>query len=138
MSQFTWTIADNAHYWCIAPSIESQDHGDTLAVKPWLGKLRVVQNPGGTALYLHRFNQQTGQIDEDSNAMAIVHAAGRAVALDKRRVFIEESAAWQAYAEDLLRQTQLQLGDLADYVGEALQALERVKQLGKDNGEKEL
>jgi hypothetical protein len=51
---------------------ESESYGEFDPIKPWRGKLRIITRHGEQVLYLHRFNCETGEIDEDSNATSFV------------------------------------------------------------------
>ena len=58
-------------YWCLEEAIEGHSYGSVIIqnTKPWIGILS--QNSRGY-LRLHRFNKETEEIDEDTNATAIV------------------------------------------------------------------
>ena len=65
-----------AIFWSIASSMEAVDD---RPVRPWQGKITKVVDGGGaflpSAVFLSRFNPETGEPDRDPNATAIVGIA---------------------------------------------------------------
>lgn len=64
-------LVEGEVYWCIRPTIESTQYDDMQPRLPWLGKLRI-EDRGGPFYLLSVFNRRTGEIDNDSNATAII------------------------------------------------------------------
>lgn len=64
-------LVEGGIYYSTKRSIESEQYGDHAPCPPWVGKLHIHQNPGGKVLYLYRFDEETGRIDDDSNATAM-------------------------------------------------------------------
>lgn len=60
---------EGAIYWCTLPVDESASHGDTDARYPWKGKFHFYENGVG---HLYSYCEETGDIDDDSNAKAFV------------------------------------------------------------------
>lgn len=58
-------------FWCIRPNMESEGYGSCPPVRPWQGKLRI-RHEVRTTYELSRFNEETGEVDDDSNATAII------------------------------------------------------------------
>jgi hypothetical protein len=56
-------------YWSCESAIESLEYGEQFT-RPWQGILSGNDKRGWR---LHRFNSETNQIDEDSNATAIIY-----------------------------------------------------------------
>jgi hypothetical protein len=57
--------------WCIRPSIEEEQHGNTAPVRPWQGIVtrRTVSAILGNHVWISRFDE-SGKPDEDENATA--------------------------------------------------------------------
>lgn len=60
---------EGAIYWCTLPVDESAGYGDTDAKYPWEGKYHEGKNGVG---HLYSYSKETGEIDDDSNAKALV------------------------------------------------------------------
>jgi len=73
-------------YWTCRQSVEAENYGDTAPCEPYPVKVRTGDNT--TVAYAHCFDPDTGEIDDDSNATAMVRP------LD---LFDTEAAAWTAY-----------------------------------------
>lgn len=68
-------IEANRVYWCCLGSMESDNYsewGRAAPVEPWQGRLEIVERPGGLVHFLRRFNEETGKVDFDPNASALV------------------------------------------------------------------
>ena len=129
MSNLNWTIADGAMFWSIAPSVEAENCNEHWSWEPWLGKLRVVRNAGGTVLYLHRIDPKTGEVRESNGSRSLVSAAGREVALDKNKVFLSELDAWKGFAEQMLSAVTSELRIVDTYNRNALRALRIIREM---------
>ena len=103
-------LVDGEIYYSIAPSLESENYEDYKPRTPWPGKLRIGTGSGGKVLHLHRFSEETGEIGDDSNAMAWVGS------LDYPRLLfatLEEARA--AYLVAALEHIGSCADDLSDY-----------------------
>lgn len=88
-------------FWAISPSSESQANGGGWPVRPWLGKVAKIYDP---AVLLCRFDAETGEPDEDSNA---------SVGLNPAQLYATERDAWSAYLAELEALTRQWDGEIA-------------------------
>lgn len=125
MSKVPLELVEGRIYWSVAASIESLSYevlGKGKPQHPWQGKLRI----SGQSLRLHRFNRDTGQIDDDSNATAFVGSIDR-----PESIFAMYDEAYEAYVDDMHDWISYQLHEAL----EGLQAL-KAEKLRKQNHER--
>ncbi len=63
------TMKTGEHYWCIQPSIESENHGDINFVEPWYGVLTISESG---SMLLSRVGKIYPEGDDDENATAFI------------------------------------------------------------------
>ena len=64
-------LKDGEIYWTCLPDMESEGHGDDYPKTPYRVQAKRQGKPRDDVVYLHCFDRETGEIDDDSNATAI-------------------------------------------------------------------
>jgi len=96
-------------YWCILPSDENQAYGDTAPVEPWDGKLVISER---NVLFLHDYNEKTGEVDFDRNASAIAEPSD--LFETKEEAMVEYKKAVIKYALEKMREIYSLLESIQD------------------------
>lgn len=91
-------------YYTTLASEESVSYGDNQPRRPYQAKARVDERG---LIHLHQFNQETGEIDTDSNATAFVTCA-------ELQVFETEAEAMVAYQKQLISHQNKLIDELSD------------------------
>jgi hypothetical protein len=106
-------LKDGEFYWSVAHSMETMNYNDggtPLAPRrPWRGKLRIEQRAGGVAFLLCTVRSDTGEIDEDSNAIACVSSGD---------LYPDEEAAGHRFIEDSRRYVNSLTDKISECFGE--------------------
>lgn len=114
-------------YWSLQNDSEAMNYADPMAPlkprQPWQGKLRKDQNPGGIVYYLNAFSSQTGEMDDDPNAFAIVGYADN----DRLKIFKTFAEARAAYITAVLQYIEDVQGTLNEVARELVQYMSRTE-----------
>lgn len=111
-------VVDNAVFYSSKPSMESENYiyGTTEPLKPRRLKVKWQQNPGGMCIYAHSFDKETGEIDYDSNATAIVELKDLFYTkLDADLAYIE---SYKEYIKILQRDLYIAMDNLDEFMNE--------------------
>lgn len=99
-------------YYICLPSIESEGYGDNTPRSPYRAKAEWVQNPGGLVLYMRRFDRETGEVDQDSNATAI--AIPEQVFPDEESALVHYKELARAHAKGLQEEAAALLASIGE------------------------
>lgn len=116
-------VKDNAIFWHIEHSEEELNclYPHRKPRFPSQGKVRLAKLRGGdTLIYIHSFNKETGEIDEDSNATSLV--------LNPSRLCHTREEANKIFLEDVESWLKFQYADIRDFSTEIMEYLSKCLQ----------
>ena len=126
------TITPNSDYWCILPSVESEGYGDEKPRQPWRGRYYQEHRSGGIVHLISSVSSETGEIDDDTNATALIPHDD----CDKH-LFENQADAWGAYEAALWCVAGELAKEVCDIIVQAQNAHKTREELLKVSGEVE-